>query len=203
MKRTKLSPVISLVVSLSLVVGILVSDLAGARLLTAAHAQTSGGCAGQSSVRITRGLLSGGVVVHNVTVGGQLVALAYIPGSVQIARGSVGGVNGVIVSDGSPGAVEGVIVSDGGPNRDGVIVSDGSPNADRDGVIVSDGITANGVIVSDGGSVIATGGTISGEGVSVENGVITGYNLVLRGATISGSMGFNGTVTKIRVNPAH
>ena len=231
MKRTHLSPVTSLLVSLSLVVGILVCDIAGSRLLTAAHAQS--GCASQGgSVNITGGVLTGGVYVRNVVANGQLIALAYIPGSVRIARGTITDANGIIVSDGRPDGIivsdggpssdpngiivsdgsggimaDGIIVSDGGPcTADGIIVSDGTPTGESNGIIVSDGgrITVDGIIVSDGGGTTATGGTLSGDQVSVENGVVTGGNLSLTGATLNGgSMSFSGVITKVRVAPTN
>jgi hypothetical protein len=223
--------VTSLVVALSLVVGILVSDLAGSRLLTAAHARS--GCAGQGgNVNITQGVLTGGLLLHDIVVGGQLVPVAYVPGSVQVTRGTITNADGIIVSDGRPDGIivsdggpsdpTGIIVSDGGPGSgieaDGIIVSDGGPCM-SDGIIVSDGggitatgiivsdgggITATGIIVSDGISVTAAGGTLSGDGISVENGVVTGGNLRLTGASISGgSMKFNGVVTSVRVPPTN
>jgi hypothetical protein len=205
-KRTHLSPAASLVVSLSLVVGILVCDIAGSRLLTAAHAQS--GCSGQgSSVNINEGVLTGGVVVRNVVVGGQLVALAYVPGSVQVVRGTIvsdGSTDGIIVSDGV--SAQGIIVSDGSTCTNGIIVSDGSPSGGTQGIIVSDGLSVagDGIIVSDGGGTAATGGTLSGDGIIVSDGIVTGANLRLTDATIvGGSMRFNGVLKKVRVAPAN
>ncbi|MBC7930497.1 MAG: hypothetical protein H7Z38_08000 [Rubrivivax sp.] len=199
MKKAHLSPVTSLLMSLSLIVGILVCDLTGTKFSTTAQAQANPCSAGGNSgtvvsnvVEITEGGTSvNGMVINNVQVAGQVIPQAVIAGSVQISASTV-------VSDGGI-TVNGVIVSDGIPCANGVIVSDG---VTANGVIVSDGVTANGVIVSDG--ITATGGTLEGDNISVEGGIVSGNNLRLVGASLTGtSVRIGGIITGIRVSPTN
>src|SRR5215216_4644168 len=178
-KKAYLSPVTSFLMSLSLALGILVSDLGGYRILTRAHAQEDT-CGSQSSyttvvgnfVKVSEGLVLGGITVRGVVVDGSVLEQGVIAGSVLINDGTVVDTNGVLVSDGSP-SPEGVLVSDGaptseadgGPCLNGVLVSDGAPTSEASGVLVSDGMTVNGVLVSDG--VTTTGGTLTGDNVQV------------------------------------
>ena len=86
MKKTHLSSVTALLLSLSLVIGILVSDFAGARFLTTAHAE-SGQCASTTvitpAVEIGDGATTTqGIVMTDVTVGDQVISQGVIAGSV-------------------------------------------------------------------------------------------------------------------------
>ena len=222
MKKAYLSPGTSLLVSLSLALGILVSDLGGYGILTRAYARADT-CGSQSNyttvvsnfVKISDGLILGGIAVRGVVFDGRVLEQALIAGSVHISDGTVVGANGVLVSDGSP-SPEGVLVSDGGPTSEtngvlvsdggpclyGVLVSDGAPTAGANGVLVSDGITVNGVLVSDG--VTATGGILTGDNVTFTGGVITGQNLRLAGATLAGqTVDISGTITSVQISPAN
>jgi hypothetical protein len=192
-KKTQLSRVTSLLVSLFLILGILVSDFAGARFIPAAHAQSGSQCGGSDSTvlgnQVQLGEVSAaGVTVRGVQVAGQVVS-GVIPGNFRIGGGKIYSPDGVIVSDGGGAGVivsdgyqtEGVIVSDGGGTQ-GVIVSDGAPCVN--GVIVSDGYQTDGVIVSDGGGT-QTQGVIVSDGVSV-NGVIVSDGVSATGGTLTG-----------------
>src|SRR5215204_398493 len=115
--------------ALSLILGILVSDLRGYRLLTRAHAQTSP-CASQGggvtlvseTVDIGQGISLNGLAVRNVLVNGQLVPEGVIAGGVRLLGGEVNGANGVIVGNDSP-VINGVIVGNDAPTAaNGVIV---------------------------------------------------------------------------------
>jgi hypothetical protein len=212
-KKAYISPVTSLLMSLSLALGILVSDLSGYRLLTSAHAQegTCGGPGGgetvvTDSVNITDGLILSGITVHNVTINGTVLEQAVIAGSVQLANATVVGspsviqANGVIVGSDTPCA-NGVIVGSDSPSPSGVIVGSGGPTAN--GVIVgSDSPTPSLSGVTGEASGTADGGTLTGDNITVADGVITGQNLLLSGATIDqGSV--SGTITSISIPPAN
>lgn len=197
MKKAHLSPVTSLLVSLSLVAGILVCDLTGAKFSTTVQAQanpcTARGNSGtvvSNVVEITEGGTSvNGIALNNVQVAGQVITQAVITGSVQISASTV--ISDAVI------VVNGVIVSDGTPCTNGVIVSDGIAPS---GVIVSDGVTASGVIVSDG--IIATGGSLEGDDISIEGGIVSGNNLRLVGSMLTGtSVRIGGIITGIRVTP--
>lgn len=199
-KKSRLSPVTSLLLSLSLALGILVCNLSDHGFLTVAQARAvSCGSEGGSTVigetlNLNDAVAPDGVAVHNVLVNGQLVEVGFIAGSVRFISGSVIGANGVIVSNGGdPTTGNGVIVSngDGGTESDGVVVSNGSPCLD--GVIVSngDGSTGtNGVIVSNGdgdtgphsvivGDEISASGYVVSASGTANGGTLTGDNLTI------------------------
>lgn len=199
MKKAHLSPATSLLLSLSLVAGILVCDLTGTKFSTIVKAQSNPCSSGGTNstvvskvVEITDGGTSvEGIVLNNVQIAGQLIPQAVVPSSVQLSSITV-------VSDGGV-VVNGVIVSDGTPCTNGVIVSDG---VTANGVIVSDGVTANGVIVSDG--ITATGGMLEGDNINVEGGIVSGNNLRLVGSSLTGnSVRIGGIITGIRVAPTN
>jgi hypothetical protein len=201
--------------SLSLALGILVSDLSGYRLLTSAHAQagTCGGPGGDGtvatdSVNIVDGLILSGITARNVTVNGTVLEQAVIAGSVRLADATVVGsttviqTNGVIVGSDSL-CLDGVIVGSDGVivGSDGVIV--GSDTPARNGVIVgSDSPTPSLSGVTGDASGTAVGGTLTGDNISINGGVVTGQNLLLSGTTI-GQGSVSGTVTSIRLTPAN
>lgn len=203
MKKAHLSSVTALLLSLSLVVGILVSDFAGARFLTTAHAQ-SGQCTSTTVITPAAEIGDGGttaqnIILNGVVVGNRVISNGVIAGSVQLSDSTLigaGGVTvaGVIVGDGGQ-CTNGVIVGDGA-GADGVIVGDGAAGAD--GVIVGDGAGVNGVVVGDG--LTAYGGTLIGDGVIVgDGGNVTGSNLRLVGATLTArSASANGVITSIQ-----
>lgn len=198
MKNTHLSSVAALLLSLSLVIGILVSDLVGTRFITAAHAQT-GSCATivSNQVDVPDGVAAAaqGILIRNVKVGGQVIPFGLIvASSVHLSHSTLfggGGVkaDGVVVSDGGGGAAntDGVVVSDGGgtANADGVVVSDGGA-VSYDGVVVSDGGQCrDGVVVSDGGGAANTDGVVVSDGASVD-GVVVSDGLTATGGTLAG-----------------
>src|SRR5687767_4326973 len=167
-KKAHLSPVTSFAVSCSLALGILVSDVCGARFLTAARAKNDS-CQGRGKkvsskhVTINNGLALGGLAVRGVFVNGSVVRHGVIASSVVINDMTTPGVQGVLVGDGSP-------TSGAGPSgadsvcRNGVLVGDGAPVAIT-GVLVGDGspVAITGVLVGDGAPV-ATSGVLVGDG---------------------------------------
>jgi hypothetical protein len=227
-KKAYFSPVTTLLMSLSLALGILVSDLSGYKLLASAHAQ-EGSCDGQgstligSTVFVNNGVANGGIAVRDIEVNGQLVAEGVIAGSVQLVNSTVEGASGVIVGGGTGGPSgvivgggtgEGSISVGGSPCIDGVIVGGGT--GDPSGVIVGGGTGdgnggPSGVIVGGGNLSVGdaffnvsgtfVGGTLTGDGITVNGGVITGQNLLLNGATIGGSI--NGTIGSVNIWPVN
>jgi hypothetical protein len=207
-KKAYFSPVTSLLMSLSLALGILVSDLSGYRLLTRVHAQEGARCAGRpvvsDAVVVEDGLILSGITVRNVNVNGTFLEQAVIVGSVHLVNALVEGSTSVIHADG-------VIVGSDAQCANGVIV--GSDVASPSGVIVgSDRPTPNGVIVGSDRPALsgvsgeatgtAVGGTLTGDDIAITDGFITGQNLLLSGATIDqGSI--SGSITSISVRPAN
>jgi hypothetical protein len=211
LKKGKLSPTAALLVSLSLAFGILVSDLVGFAVLTAARAQ-AGSCSehgGRASlvnnvVRINDGLVLNGIVFRGLNVEGRVIGEGVIAGSVRVVNSTlVGGAHGasfpgfpgVIVSDGHPGT-SGVIVGSGSPSLAGVIVGSGSPSLT--GVIVGSGdapqagatsVCTDGVIVGSGSPSLA--GVIVGSGSPSLSGVIVGSGDAPQAA---GEVGVTGAV---------
>ena len=213
MKKAYISPATSLLMSLSLALGILVGDLGGYRLLTSAHAQSGicvepgeDGTVATDSVNIVDGLILSGITARNVTVNGTVIEQAVIAGGVHLANATVVGSNSVV-------QVDGVIVgSDTTPCGDGVIVgSDGvivgsdtpSPGPSLSGVIVgSDSPVANLSGVTGTASGTAVGGTLTGDNISVAGGVITGQNLLLSGTAI-GRGSVRGSFKSVTIRPAN
>ncbi|HST53521.1 MAG TPA: hypothetical protein VLJ61_16030 [Pyrinomonadaceae bacterium] len=191
MKKTHLSSVTALLLSLSLVIGILVSDFAGARFLTTAHAE-SGQCTGQGagttiitpSVEIGDGETAvQGIIISDVTVGSEVVSQGVISGNVKVSNSTFVGADGVTAN--------GVLVGDDFI-ADGVLVGDVAPCTT--GVLVGDVLTMDGVLVGD--DFTATGGVLVGDDISVNGGVITGQNLRLIGSTIAGKSASVGGIIK-------
>src|SRR4051812_29616550 len=96
-KKTHFSPVASLLMSLSLALGILVGDVGGFKLLTSAHAQ-EGSCGG--SVNIVDGTVLSGVTVRNVTVNGTVLEQVVVAGSVQLVNATLAGTTGAMYVNG-------------------------------------------------------------------------------------------------------
>lgn len=209
MKKGYISPTASLLVSLSLALGILVGDVGGNRFLTTAHAQEGGNCTSEDDATILSDLITvedgrilNGMTVHNVNVNGIIVEQAIIVGSVQLINTTVEGSNVIQAS--------GVLIGSGGPCTNGVLIgSGGSTN----GVLIgSGGSTTNGVLIGSGTPVVsgvtgeatgtAVGGSLTGDNIVVTDGVITGQNLLLSGATINqGSI--SGTITSVTITPTN
>jgi hypothetical protein len=192
-KKAYISPVTSLLMSLSLALGILVSDLRGYKLLTSAHAQESP--CGEPSDFGGGTIILSGIEVSGLSVNGQLVEQGVIAGSVQLINSTIayedsGDTSGVVVGGGNSPAPSGVVV--GGGN---IIIAEGEAEGGSpctEGVVVGGG---NGVVVGGGNSpapsgVVVGGGTVIGglltcDDINITNGVISGTNLVLTGATIN------------------
>ena len=227
MKKAYFSPVTSLLVSLSLALGILVSDLSGYKLLTSAHAQENpcggGGTTIESPMLIGDGLILSGITVRNGTVNGSVVEHAVIAGSVHLSGATVLGTTDVV--GGNSPCLEGVIIGSGDspqPQLNGVIIGSGDVvggDPQLNGVIIGSGDVAggdpqlNGVIIGSGdltlsgvtGSATGTavGGTLTGDDITVgDGGVITGQNLLLSGTTIDGGS-INGTATSVSISPTN
>jgi hypothetical protein len=84
-KRTHLSPVTSLLVSLSLVVGILVCDLAGLHALPEANAQTSGAHR-VAPVAVPAATLAGGVIAAKGVVINGVATDAVFLGKIRVSN---------------------------------------------------------------------------------------------------------------------
>lgn len=208
MKKPFISPVTSLLVSLSLALGILVCNMSDYGLLTTAHACGADGSGltviGQTWT-LNHALAPNGVTVQNILVNGQIVEAGVIAGSVQIVSGTVINANGVLVGNEEPGAASsgtdayGVLVGNEAPCVQGVLVGNEEPSAassgaNANGVLVGNEININGLIVGASGT--ANGGILTGENISITGGLITGQNLLLSGATINGGfINMSGTIT--------
>ena len=186
MKKAHLSPVTSLLVSSSLVLGILVSDLCGYRLLTVAHAGDT--CATQDKkvsskrVKVTSGLALGGVNVRGIIVNGQLIDHGVIASRVLLSDMTAPNARGVLVGDDA--ATPSTATSgEGSLCKDGVLVGDGSPSpASLTGVLVGDDsqTSLNGVLVGDGSP-----GVLVGDGSPVTTtGVLVGDELLSEDITV-------------------
>jgi hypothetical protein len=207
-KKAYISPVTSLLMSLSLALGILVSDLRGYRLLTSAHAQQGSPCGVSENdatvvsdtVNIEDGFILSGIAVRNVTVNGSVLDQAVIAGIVQISDATVVGSTSIIYTGGEVGAGQGgVLVGSDSPCTNGVLVGSDSPAIN--GVLVgsdSPSPTLTGVTGSASGT--AVGGMLTGDNITINDGVVTGQNLLLSGATFNdGSI--SGTITSISIRP--
>lgn len=225
MKKVYLSPVTSLLMSLSLALGILVSDLSGYKFLTSAHAEENpcGGSDGgtpviTSTVFIADGVTSG-IVVRDLVVNGALVGGGVIASTVQLLASDVVEANGALVGGGINPTPNGALVGGGdnpnpsGSNEagetpcfNGALVG-GGDNPTPNGALVgggiaptSDEVTVSGAVVSASGTF--SGGTLTGDDIVISGGVITGRNLVLNGATLDGGS-ISGTVTSVSVSPSN
>ena len=225
-KKNNFSPLTVSLLSLSLCLGILVSELNGLRVLTTVHAQGApcGGVVTGSTVRINDGVIGGGVYIRDVTVNGELVAQAIIAGNLHIVQGDVTDANGALVGGGAP-SPSGALVGGGAPSPSGALVGGGAPVQDGDtapspcvdgilldpsGALVGGGapvqggdakaVTVRGASISVTGSFV--GGTLTGDNVVIRNGVITGQNLLLSGSAIDGGS-IEGTVTTVQISPAN
>jgi hypothetical protein len=194
-KRFHLSPVTTLVVSLSLVVGILVSGLTDS-VVPVAKAQTgSAETPRVAPVRSTIMVGNSGVAASRIIFKG--VAIDGVPTDAVLEGGHIRLVNGVIISGESPvseNLVVSGVVSDNPLDTDGVIISGeivgGSPDS-LDGVIISgeiqkpEGVTVNS-ITAPTDAVVVTGGILEGDDVNVTDGIIiSGTNITVTGATVS------------------
>lgn len=200
--KKQLSPVKSVALALSLMLGILVADVANLHNLTTAGAQR--GSTPVAAARVVgeriaaQYVLVNGKVVSGVFAGSVEVVDAVVYGAprgrsgvhVSDVSSSVTGVHvsdnsssvtGVHVSDNSS-SVTGVHVSDNSSSVTGVHVSDNSSSVT--GVHVSD-VSSSGVHVSDVSYTIV-GGVVEGDDVQVVDGVITGTNLRVVGAVVNG-----------------
>jgi hypothetical protein len=215
-KKSFLSPVTSLLVSLSLALGILVCNMSDYGFLTTAHACGADGSGvtviGQTWT-LDQALAPNGVIVQNILVNGQIVEAGVIAGPVQLVSGSVVNANGVLVGNEEPGAATsgtdayGVLVGNEAPCLEGVLVGNEEPGAatsgtDAYGVLVGNEINVNGLIVSASGT--ASGGILTGDNISITGGLITGQNLLLSGATINGGfISMSGTITGVTTAPSN
>jgi hypothetical protein len=213
-KSKTLSPMTSLLVSFSFVIGILVVDLTQARIVPTARAQ-------DGSQKLVTGAAFG---VANATIRGRINASGVVVNGVAtdaVFDGKVAVVNSVVVSDGAI-ALDGINVSGQSPTPqpDGINVSGQSPGPQPDGINVSgqppapppDGINVSGQSPTQGGTIIGgqitaagdlqiAGGVVTGNNLRVDNGVIRGGGLTISGALISGS-GLRISGASV-VSPAH
>ena len=199
--------------SLSLALGILVSDLRGYKFLTSAHAQESP--CGETpttvdTLSLDNVLAPDGVAVHNIYVNGQLIESGVIANSVRFVDGSVVNADGVVVGNEGPADADGVVVGNEAPCFNGVVVGnerpddpgDGDGASGPDGVVVGNEANVSGYIVNASGR--ANGGALTGDNINITNGVITGQNLLLSGSTIDGGIiNITGTITGVNITPAN
>jgi hypothetical protein len=200
-KRTNLSPVTTLLVSLSLVIGILVCDLTGLHAFPAASAQT--GAAHSDSISVSAAMVEGSVIAaRGVVINGVAVDAVFL-GGVRVSKSVVESGDGVYVlgayPSGGPGSdtedaggayPSGIAPPDaGGAYPSGIVPPDvngaypsGGPES---GGTENDGAYPSGVIY--GGGLEVVGGTLQGSNIQVTNGVISGDNLVLVGAYVTSS----------------
>lgn len=197
MKKKILSPVASVVMSLSLAFGILVADLTSSAVVPAAAAQTAGynGGAGiiSDAVLVGNQITAQGVLVNGVPTDGVFA------GSVRIVQGAVynGDVpaeRGVIISGDVVPPEKGVIISGDIAPPDTLLGDDSllaaGTSSSKDGVIISGDVAPSltGVIISgdirQAGMTQVIGGVVEGDNVQVINGVISGSNLRVVGAVV-------------------
>lgn len=213
MKKTFLSPVTSLIVSLSIALGILVCNMSDYGLLTTAYACGSDGGSvtvlGESWT-LDHALAPDGVAFQSVVVNGQILEAGVIASPVNFVGGSVVNTNGVLVGNeiaggGSSGvSSNGVLVGNESPCVNGVLVGNegqitGS-TTDPKGVLVGNEVTVTGYIINASGTV--SGGILTGDNISISNGVVTGQNLVLSGATLGGgTINMSGAITGVSTSP--
>jgi hypothetical protein len=212
-KKPLLSPVTSLLLSLSLALGILVCNMSDYGFLTTAHA-----CGGGDST-VTGGTLTldnalapDGVAFSNILVDGQIVEAGVIAGPVRFVSGSMVNSTGVLVgnevSSAQPSGSNtyGVLVGNEAPCTAGVLVGNeltagasiplASGGAATLGVLVGNELTFSGLIISSSGT--ANGGILTGDNISISGGVITGQNLLLSDSTVNGGFStMSGTVTGV------
>jgi hypothetical protein len=200
-KRILLSPVTSLLMSLSLVVGILVCDLTGMRAFPAASAQTASVLSVPTSaatvsggVITARGVLINGVVTDAVFVGSVNVSNSVLDTSRGVARFASATSGGVYILGAypapapepvggaypapAPEPIEGAYPAPAPEPVDGAYPAPGPEP-------VGGAYPAPVIIVGDGLEVI--GGALQGDNIQVTGGVITGENLVLVGAYVKSS----------------
>ena len=196
MKRIRLSPVTFMLMSLSLVVGILVCDLSGAT--PTAHAQT--GAPRVFTVAVPAATLSGSVIAAKGIVINGVATDAVFMGGVQVSDSvvqSVGGMqvfgafpsgtgsdlqpqDGAFPSGGAPDTIDGAFPSGNIGPANGAFPSGNGGTVDLDGAFPS----GNVVIYSSSGLMV-TGGTLQGSNIQVVDGVVSGENLVLVGACVT------------------
>lgn len=189
-KKVHFSPVASLLMSLSLALGILVGDVGSFKLLTSAHAQQSS-CGG--SVNIEDGTALSGITVRNVAVNGTVLEQAVIASGVQLVDATLSGATGAFYTNGV------YVGGDEGEGTTGVYVG-GDEGAGTTGVYVGGVATEGTTGVYVGG--VAVGGALTGDNIEVVNGVITGQNLLLSGAALDGGS-IGGTSSSVTITPAN
>lgn len=194
MKRFHLSPVTSVLVSLSLVVGILVCDLTGAT--PSAHAQT--GAPHVYSVTVSAARLTGSVIAAKGVMINGVATDAVFVGGIKLSNSVIQSGDGVYVtgafpSGGGDDTAEGAFPSGivGDEPTEGAFPSGDEPTdgAFPSGIVgedLTEGAFPSGIISSDG-DVTVIGGTLQGTNIQVTNGVISGENLVLVGAYVTSS----------------
>ncbi len=205
MKRNILSPAVSLLMSLSVAIGILVADVAGFGVVGGAQAQineTSSPCSnsvpvegvvGVSEASVSGGQISAsGVTVNGVAVDGVFAGNVRVVDSTALGtltQTDAGGIQ-TTEADFNP-CTGGVIISGEIADGGGVIIS--GEVADSGGVIISGELTAS-------SNLRICGGVVTGDNVQVVDGVITGENLTVVGAIVTGD-GLSISNTVVHVSP--
>jgi hypothetical protein len=195
-KRTHLSPVTSLLVSLSLVVGILVCDLAGLHALPEANAQTSGAHR-VAPVAVPAATLAGGViaakgvVINGVATDAVFLGKIRVSNSVVDAGGGISRYGDVEVLGAYPSGTLGgdTLATDGaypsGITSDATGAYPSGITTDVTGAYPS-GIVSNRVVDAGGG--ISRYGDVEVNG-AYPSGTLGGDTLATDGAYPSGTIG--------------
>jgi len=185
-RKHLLSPVASLAMSLSLMLGILVADLVNVHSVTAAGAQ-----AGRA--RGTAVVANGRVISHNIRATNVLVngvaTNGVFRGSVAIVDSLLSGVDPTNITGAYPWDFTGSPSSNGAypwddseaPSGNGAYPWDDSEAPSGSGAYPWDSPTDTG----GSSGVQLTGGVVEGENVRVIDGVITGENLTVVGTVVS------------------
>lgn len=182
MSKKQLSPQTSIAVSLLLMFGILVADVANVHTLTAAEAaQARDG----RRLPLAAGTVFGGrIEAIDVLVNGVVTSGVFL--------GSVTVVDSVVVGGGGGAQMSTGIYPSDGFQVNGIYPSDGytvQGASQAGGIYPSDGYSVGGIYPSDGLTSQGTqlvGGSVVGSDVRVVDGVITGQNLRVVGTIVQG-----------------
>ena len=186
--RFQLSPGARLLVSLTLVIGILVAGRTHPLAPKAAQAQT------ESEEVTVPSFISAGTVLQfkSGEVVGRVIS-AYgvsINGAPAdfVLGGNVQVLDGFIITDNLT-SINGVGISgeDEPEPKDGVGISGEEVPAPKDGVGISGEVRMAHVVISGESGVQVTGGELLGHNISVVDGVVSGSNLRIVGGMVSGA----------------
>jgi len=183
----QLSPLTRMLVSLSLVVGILVAGLTHPAFLSAAAAQNDSEPVSEpvsifigNSIPVSRGEVVGSLIsARGVMIGGVPTDFL-LDGKVEI-------LDSEIISD-SPMSLDGVGISGQVVPKTDVVVIDTDEGTTTNGVGISGQVAPQyDIVVSGDSGVQVTGGQLLGDNISIVDGVLQGENLRVVGTAVSGT----------------